>query len=508
MGWSRDDRLTAVIGAALLALLLLARLHSYLLFHILAEIIFIIVCVSILVLAWSLRQFLDDDFAVFLGLALFVVAALHIVHVVDYPGLGLISASPDPPTQVWLGARLLLAGSFIAATFIFGRRIRMSVALACLLAYAALLLVSIYWWHAFPDSLIAGSGLTEFKRVAEYVICLLFVLAIVLLWRKRSRVPYQSWRLLRAALVVSIVAELWFTVYHSVATWPNMIGHLLLVASALLIFRAVVDDGLARPHALAVRNLREAEAMHRRLEHALVPSMPVEHEDLEVLSLYRPGEHRLELSGDFIDVLDCGAAGVAVICGDVSGHGPRPAALGAMLRASWQALIVSGATPAAIVESLRAVLERERRDPLTYATFCLAWIDGSGEHVTLLDVGHPAPLLVAGREVTPLPVVPMPPLGSIDWPVEEPLRLSLPAGWRLFFYTDGLIEGRAAPGSPERVGEQGLIEAVRRLDGEVVDRESLERLLADVEAAGGEPFADDVAVMLISPAQASPPPQV
>jgi len=497
---SRDDRLTAIIGVVLLALLYVARLHSYLLFHTLAEIVFIVVCLSVLVMAWSLRQFLDDDFAVFLGVALFVIAALHIVHVLDYPGLGLISGSPDPPTQVWLGARLLLAGSFIVATFFIGRRMPMGVVLACFVGYAALLLSSVYWWHVFPVTFVSGSGLTPFKKDWEYVICLLFLVAIVLLWRKRTRLPYQSWRLLRAALVASIVAELWFTLYHSVTTWPNLIGHLFLVASALLIFRAVVDDGLARPHALAVRNLREAEGMHRRLEQALVPSLPIEHEGLEVLSHYRPGEHHLKLSGDFIDVLDLGDAGVAVICGDVSGHGPKAAALGAMLRASWQALIVSGVASVTIVESLRAVLERERKNPLSYATFCLAWIDARGEEVTLLSVGHPAPLLVAAKEVTPLPATPMPPLGSVDWPVEEPFRMALPDGWRLFFYTDGLIEGRAAPGSQERFGELRLIEAVQRLGGDVVDGKSLERLLGDVEAAGGEAFADDVAVILISQA--------
>jgi serine phosphatase RsbU (regulator of sigma subunit) len=498
--WSRDDRLTAIICVVLLALLYVARLHSYLLFHTLSEIVFIVVCLSALVMAWSLRQFLDDDFVVFLGVALFTVGALHIVHVVDYPGLGLISGSLDPPTQVWLGARLLLAGSFIVATFFVGRRMNMGVVLVCFAGYAAVLLSSIYWWHVFPATLLAGSGLTTFKKGWEYALCLLFLVAIVLLWRKRTRLPHQSWRLLLAALVVTIISELWFTLYHSPATWPNLIGHLFLVASALLIFRAVVDDGLARPHALAVTNLREAEDMHRRLEQALIPSLPVEHEGLAVLTYYRPSEHQLRLSGDFIDVLDRGTEGIAVICGDVSGHGPRPAALGAMLRASWQALTAAGATPETIVQSLRAVLERERKNPLTYATFCLAWIDARGEEVTLLSLGHPAPLLVAGHEVAPLPVTPMPPLGAIDWPVEEPLHMKLRDGWRLFFYTDGLIEGRAALGSPERFGEGRLIEAVGRLDGDVVDGASLERLLGDVEAAGGEPFADDVAVILISQA--------
>ena len=62
-------------------------------------------------MAWSLRQFLEDDFALLLGIALVFVAILHTVHLADYPGLNMISRSLDPPTQVWLGARLLLAAT-------------------------------------------------------------------------------------------------------------------------------------------------------------------------------------------------------------------------------------------------------------------------------------------------------------------------------------------------------------------------------------------------------------
>jgi serine phosphatase RsbU (regulator of sigma subunit) len=58
--------------------------------------------------------------------------------------------------------------------------------------------------------------------------------------------------------------------------------------------------------------------------------------------------------------------------------------------------------------------------------------------VSVLNVGHPVPLLIADQ-VTPLAVLPIPPLGTFDWPVEEPQRIELPAGWQLVFCTDGLI---------------------------------------------------------------------
>ena len=207
----------------------------------------------------------------------------------------------------------------------------------------------------------------------------------------------------------------------------------------------------------------------------------------------------LALSGDFIDVLDRGPEGVALICGDVSGHGPNPAALGSMLRASWQALCESGADPVTVVESLRAVLLRERRSPGTFATLCLAWIDAGRDEIRLMNLGHPVPLLITD-EVRPLQVPPSPPLGTFDWPVEEPRLIELPDRWQLFFYTDGLIEGRLSPGSPERYGEKRLVEGLEALAGERIDGAGMESFISAIEAGSGVPFEDDVAAMLVSKA--------
>jgi hypothetical protein len=486
-----------VIAAVLVGLLYLAKLESYVLFHSMAEIVFVVVCLSVIIMAWSLYQFLDDDFAIFLGIALVAVATLQIVHLTDYPGLGLISGSLDSPTQLWLAARFLLAVSLIASAFVIGRRIDLRVAALLLAGYVVLVLVSVYWWRVFPDTLHEG-GLTTFKKLAEYGICVLLVVAVIVLWRRRDGLPGGTWRLLRAALVCSVLAELWFTLYQFASQWPNMLGHFFLVISALLLFRAVVDDGLARPHALAVNGLAEAESMHRRLEQGLMPSLPVDRPGLSVLSSYLPGERRLQLGGDFIDVLDRRDAGVAVICGDVSGHGANAAALGAMLRASWQALCAAGVDAVTMVESLREVIVRERRSDTTYATLCLAWLDPRRSELRLLSLGHPLPLLIGGCDVTPLPVQPIPPLGMWDQPVTEPPSISMPDDWKLFFYTDGLVEGRMAPDSSERFGEERLVAAVERLCCAPLDDHCLEHLLEQVQGAGCEPFGDDVSVILIS----------
>jgi len=186
-----------------------------------------------------------------------------------------------------------------------------------------------------------------------------------------------------------------------------------------------------------------------------------------------------------------------VICGDVSGHGPDAAALGAMLRVSWQALVVSGAAPAEVVHSLRRVLARERHDADTFATACLAWIDARADVLRVVNLGHPLPLLIADG-VRRIEVPALPPLGTVDLPVGETPALPLPDGWTLLFYTDGLIEGRAAPGSSERFGEDGLIATLERLVHGPLDRACVDRVMRAAEGVGGEPITDDVTVVVVS----------
>ncbi|MEE4274276.1 MAG: MASE3 domain-containing protein, partial [Thermoleophilia bacterium] len=73
-------------GAALIVLVVaLTALVSYLFFHTVAEVIFAVVGFGALILSLTLREFLDDDFAVFVGLGLGAAALVHLVHMVDFP---------------------------------------------------------------------------------------------------------------------------------------------------------------------------------------------------------------------------------------------------------------------------------------------------------------------------------------------------------------------------------------------------------------------------------------
>jgi serine phosphatase RsbU (regulator of sigma subunit) len=240
----------------------------------------------------------------------------------------------------------------------------------------------------------------------------------------------------------------------------------------------------------------EAARLHATLEASLLPAMPVDHPALEIVTAYRPGEDRLLLGGDFYDVLPLPDGRLALIVGDVCGHGPHAAALGARLRAGWQALTLSGATAQTIMNSLEQVVAAQGR-PEVFATVMLAWIDPASHSAALLSAGHPPPLLV-GRTVHQVRLRPCLPLGVEKGGKHRTTTVKLPRDWTLLFYTDGLIEGRAALGSPERYGEQRLIRRLQQDSGGRFDAARLEDVLGEIEAVNGAAFSDDVAVVAVS----------
>ena len=77
---------------------------------------------------------------------------------------------------------------------------------------------------------------------------------------------------------------------------------------------------------------------------------------------YRAGRTRAVIGGDFFDAVRDADGTVHAIIGDVSGHGPDEAALGALLRVSWRALVLAGVDEERLLPELQRLLVSERHD--------------------------------------------------------------------------------------------------------------------------------------------------
>jgi serine phosphatase RsbU (regulator of sigma subunit) len=261
--------------------------------------------------------------------------------------------------------------------------------------------------------------------------------------------------------------------------------------------RYAVERRRAEASLLRLREEQLAAAESARLERGLLPSPLLAGSAMRARSFYRSGRTRSLIGGDFFDAVLGDDGTVYAIIGDVCGHGPDEAALGALLRVSWRALVLAGVDEPQLLPKLQQVLVSERHDETLFTTVCSVAIragDDGGEALVRL-AGHPAPVSLrpAAREAAPEIGLP---LGIEPGAAWEPLRVALGADWAMLLYTDGLIEGRGRSAG-ELLWPEGLLDLLAQERDTGLD-ELPARLAERAEHLNGGPLGDDVAILLLS----------
>ncbi|MEV6027667.1 fused response regulator/phosphatase [Streptomyces sp. NPDC052036] len=260
----------------------------------------------------------------------------------------------------------------------------------------------------------------------------------------------------------------------------------------------------------AERRLTESKLRaqeNARLERGLLPTPLLDGSSLHFAARYRPGRSRALLGGDFYDTVRTPDGTVHAMIGDVCGHGPDEAALGVELRIAWRALTLAGLCGDELLSTLQQVLEHERQNEEIFATLCTVDIAPDGRRAGLCLAGHPAPLIARpglDRSLGGTPTAELlpydnngPALGLLPrarWPRTQ---VELGPAWSLMLYTDGLIEGHVGEGR-ERLGQDGMVELVRRRLAEGLAGEALLRAtVSEVRDLNGGELTDDLAVVLL-----------
>ncbi|HEV2068312.1 MAG TPA: SpoIIE family protein phosphatase [Acidimicrobiales bacterium] len=260
--------------------------------------------------------------------------------------------------------------------------------------------------------------------------------------------------------------------------------------------QAVAAAELDKAREDARRSLAERNQLGVSLQESLLPAPRLECGRVSVLTHYQAGERFLLLGGDFFDVVETGES-VRFVIGDVSGHSAYAAALGTALRAGWRAMALRGDDePGRWVDDLQALLKSETDDPECFATICTGALTATD--LCVAAAGHPAPILLDGEGLRPLPVTASPPLGLGAEPAVQ-LAVPLRTPFVLFLYTDGVVEGRSAPGSAERFGEERLVHWLdEHTAGEgFLEADDLPALVAELREANGGPLSDDVTILVL-----------
>jgi serine phosphatase RsbU (regulator of sigma subunit) len=144
-----------------------------------------------------------------------------------------------------------------------------------------------------------------------------------------------------------------------------------------------------------------------------------------------------DIGGDLYEALDT-PYGIRIIIGDVRGKGLDAVRLASIVLGSYRHVAYERADLRAIVADLDRAVARSVGDE-DFVT--AAMVEERGGTLTIVNCGHPPPLLLRrGKVITLEPPAPAPPLGFM--PVVRPRVERLEPGDRLLLYTDGLGEAR------------------------------------------------------------------
>ena len=248
------------IVISITAILFLISLTNYLLFHSIAEGFSIVIGCTIFIIIWNSRKYFENNFFIIIGIAFLFISVIDFMHAVTYSGVnGLPGNGANLPTQLWIAARYLQSITFLAATLFIGKRITIFKIGGIYLSALILIFITIFYWKVFPVCYIENVGLTTFKMVSEYIISLIFMLAIFLLYRKKEEFAPVLFMLIIFSIIISIASEINFSFYTSPYGMANFNGHILKIFSSYLIYKAFIVSGLQDPFNVLFKKLKQNE---------------------------------------------------------------------------------------------------------------------------------------------------------------------------------------------------------------------------------------------------------
>lgn len=260
-----------LFGFGVLAGLIATSGYDYLLFHSLAELICIVIACGVFILAFNARHILDNNYLFFLGIAYLFLGVVDLFHTLSFEGMGVFRGRhTNLPTQLWIAARYMESLTFLVAPVFLVRPMKARFVFSAYTAITALVLCATLWWRTFPICFRPGTGLTMFKIISEYIICLILVLAALHLRRHRDKMDVQVYRIMNIALGLTIFSEIFFTRYISAQGFSNLVGHLFKICSYYMIYKAIIETGLMCPYNLLFRELKKSEVELREAHGKLV----------------------------------------------------------------------------------------------------------------------------------------------------------------------------------------------------------------------------------------------
>ncbi|MCG6494689.1 SpoIIE family protein phosphatase [Kitasatospora sp. A2-31] len=260
--------------------------------------------------------------------------------------------------------------------------------------------------------------------------------------------------------------------------------------------RAPFDEGdaatlkeLAARAALSLDNARLHRAESKvatTLQRSMIPTRPPQIPGVQIAHRYLPGDSKAEVGGDWFDAIQLPGSRVALVVGDVMGHGLHSAAAMGRFRTAMQTLAALDLPPGQLLRHLDNLAHKLGDDHL--ATCLYAVYDPINRTCELASAGHVPPVLVhpdGSGELLEIPAGAPIGVGGVPFVAKT---IDVSDGSMLVLCTDGLVEVRG--------GDIGA--GLAALCGNLIDPRQSPEEACDVvlERLHSDDRKDDVALLV------------
>ena len=261
-----------------------------------------------------------------------------------------------------------------------------------------------------------------------------------------------------------------------------LIGALVVIGLALAVRSGLTALGARRLERQRLELLEDVGL----LQAALLPVLPARLGPVGTSAAYRPAAGP-GAGGDFYDVFALEHGQIAVILGDISGHGRAALPHTALVRFTLRAYLEAGMSPRSALQRAAAVLERQLGN--SFATAVAATYDPREGVLVYACAGHPPPVVIGPPPIEPITVCSSPPIGAGAPTGMRQTVVSVPGQSLVCFYTDGVVESRVGP---ELFGQARLVRALKELEPDATASSLLDRV-----AEESDQRPDDMAACLL-----------
>jgi len=217
------------------------------LFHTLAELFAIGIAIMSFIIAWHTFKFSHNRVLLFLGCGYFWIGVIDLLHTLSFKNVVILSDTTGGLTiQLWIIARYLESFLLLTAPIVLRHKIKPTPLFICLGVISTLAITAAFT-DQLPQMYIPGEGLTPVKITSEYIIILVLGLAIVGFIKKQSKIEASTKSLLLISIILTIFAELCFTLYSGLGELPIVFGHLFKLLSFWAIYFALIKSSLLKP---------------------------------------------------------------------------------------------------------------------------------------------------------------------------------------------------------------------------------------------------------------------